>query len=200
MLNISSLVALIALSAPTFAYTLAPPPVKGSRKHVQDFKTLKKYHDARTPATCAEAGRLSGAGLAELYGPETGILTAEQITAVEGIETFYDLQSEASEAVSELKEQFKRPRPFVTDKNLKPCFGTGGYAYPSFHAASAAVTAEALAYLFPRKKAKILRAGELSAWSRVIAGVHHPSDVRASQDLARQIVKKWIKEKKLKRL
>ncbi len=70
-----------------------------------------------------------------------------------------------------LKPLFARPRPCVDPEVLAP-FGCGsGWSMPSCHAANAFALAAAVGAPWAWVLAAIV------AFSRVIAGVHHPSDV-----------------------
>jgi acid phosphatase (class A) len=94
-----------------------------------------------------------------------------------------------------LKRHFARPRPYVEDARIKPAVGLeASYAYPSGHSGWGVVEAGVLAELVPARQEAILERGRLVGNDRVMAGVHHPSDVEAGQRLGAALVAAWLRD------
>ena len=87
------------------------------------------------------------------------------------------------------KDHWKRPRPFIVDPTRTTCIipderlrASG--SYPSGHSAIGWGWALALAEAAPDKASEILKRGREYGDSRVVCGVHYPSDVEAGRVLA----------------
>ena len=83
----------------------------------------------------------------------------------------------------------RRLRPFVSDSAITPCIPDeprlrASFSYPSGHAALGWGWALVLAELIPSRTDAIIDRGRDFTWSRVVCGVHYPSDVAAGRDVA----------------
>jgi acid phosphatase/acid phosphatase (class A) len=80
-----------------------------------------------------------------------------------------------------IKNEVKRSRPYWIDDRIKPTEGTEKfcYSFPSGHAAGARFMAFRLSDKFPNLKGDLLRLSERIANTRIQAGLHFPSDVKA---------------------
>ncbi|MDZ4692708.1 phosphatase PAP2 family protein [Terricaulis sp.] len=83
----------------------------------------------------------------------------------------------------------RRPRPFVTDSSITPCIPDderlrASFSYPSGHAALGFAWGLVLAELVPSRADAIIERGRDFTWSRVVCGVHYPSDVEAGRTVA----------------
>jgi len=79
-----------------------------------------------------------------------------------------------------------RGRPFVSDSAITPCIPDeprlrASFSYPSGHAALGWGWALVLAELAPSRADAIIERGRDFTWSRVVCGVHYPSDVDAGR-------------------
>lgn len=88
--------------------------------------------------------------------------------------------------VNPVKAFFHRVHPYTYDPTLKTvCKSKGASdAYPSGHASLGYLLGLTLAEMVPEKRDEILARADGFARSRLICGVHYPSDVRASKSLA----------------
>ncbi len=171
------------------AYELSPPPAVGSAADREDFRILHIYQNDRTQEQCKAADLQARISVDGMFGPSTGILTADEVkkVAVEGERVIKKVFS----IVDPFKEYYRRVRPYNADRTLHPCITLpgGNKAYPSGHATVGIVLADFLAKKFPAKKMALLEQGKQAGVNRLIGGVHHPSDVVAGQFLGKQIVK-----------
>lgn len=83
----------------------------------------------------------------------------------------------------------RRPRPFLSDSAIAPCIPDderlrASFSYPSGHAALGFGWALVLAELIPSRADAIVERGRDFGWSRVVCGVHYPSDVEAGRTVA----------------
>jgi acid phosphatase (class A) len=84
-----------------------------------------------------------------------------------------------------IKFVHRRDRPFVHDDSIQTCIPRPtSYSYPSGHAALGWGWALVLAELVPSRADAIIERGRDFTWSRVVCGVHYPSDVAAGRDIA----------------
>lgn len=88
-----------------------------------------------------------------------------------------------------VKFLYRRPRPFVTDSSITPCIPgderlRASFSYPSGHAALGFGWSLVLAELVPSRADAIIDRGRDFTWSRVVCGVHYPSDVEAGRTVA----------------
>ena len=86
------------------------------------------------------------------------------------------------------KDRFNRERPFERDSAITPCIESverlrGNGSYPSGHAAVGWAWALVLAELAPQHADSILARGREFGDSRVVCGVHYPSDVEAGRTI-----------------
>ncbi|OGR52166.1 MAG: hypothetical protein A2049_12730 [Elusimicrobia bacterium GWA2_62_23] len=172
------------------------PPAAGSKQDQADFAVLKEWQLKRTPEDCARANAGAHAEFKEFFGdmsPFADPLPAEAAVILDRV------RADTDWAVYGIKERFKRPRPFLTDKELEPCLGrAGGKAYPSGHAAISRVFALLLADLVPSRRADFLARADEAALDRVIGGVHHPTDIEAGKRLADRVYKAFKKSRRFK--
>jgi acid phosphatase (class A) len=92
------------------------------------------------------------------------------------------------------KEYWNRPRPPLIDARVHPAIAlpTSG-AYPSGHTTQAFVNAGLLAEIFPELREALREHARQVAWSRVISGVHYPTDTAAGQMLGDRLAQEFLK-------
>ena len=83
----------------------------------------------------------------------------------------------------------RRPRPFLSDSAITTCIPNderlrASFSYPSGHAALGFAWALVLAELVPSHADALIERGRDFTWSRVVCGVHYPSDVEAGRTVA----------------
>ena len=92
-------------------------------------------------------------------------------------------------AIGIAKDRFERERPFEVDAAAAPCIEPSDRlrasgSYPSGHAAFGWAWALVLAELAPGRADAILARGREYGDSRVVCGLHYPSDVEAGRVIA----------------
>ena len=84
--------------------------------------------------------------------------------------------------ITSLKLHYNRPRPFqvafYTEQNLHPYDSVSAQSpsYPSGHAMQSFLLCNIIAYHYEEKKDQLLKIAKQIADSRIIMGVHYPSD------------------------
>ena len=99
-----------------------------------------------------------------------------------------------------VKDHFKRARPFVADPRIQPCVHREtSPSYPSGHAIRGILWGTILAEMFPEHRDDLMSLGKEYGQDRILAGVHYPSDVKAGQDLGAAIAKKLLESPQFKK-
>jgi acid phosphatase (class A) len=162
---------------------LANPPDAAATQ--AELAELHRIQDSRTPGQVEHARHDEEQEDIFLFQTLLGdSFTAKKfpITA----ELSRHLKNEQSVVGARLKIFFQRPRPYQADPMLHPvCVVKATHdSYPSGHALTGYLEALALAELLPDKRDAILARADDYAHSRLICGVHYPSDVEASRRIA----------------
>ena len=168
-------------------FQMGPPPEEGSAAYERDFKILHKWQDEREQAACDLAATHLFPTIEGMFGQNSEMLTARELKKVKPLmEKVMKLSIKIS---GYFKAKYERPRPYHTDSTIEPCIEAppGNKSYPSSHATSAMVSGCILAKIFPSKAKALSEYGKYLGDLRVIVGVHHPSDVKAGQDLGVEI-------------
>ena len=109
----------------------------------------------------------------------------------EVLESFND---EIGLIITSLKRHYNRPRPYqvayYTEQDLNPFETVTGNspAYPSGHACQGWFTCLYLAKKYPEKKEQLITLAKMIENSRVILGVHFPSDNEFGRKIAETII------------
>lgn len=165
---------------------LTPPPFAGSPAQSEDEAELLRVQKARTLQDCERAKSEIFVSLQSFYGSPHGPLSSAQVKKLEGF--FEQIRNDADYFIQRLKKDFPRQRPFLYVSGIEPCVSkevTG--AYPSGHAVLAKLYAMVLGDFYPDLSEKLEKRARVIADDRVLAGMHHPSDVRTGEELAKEI-------------
>jgi acid phosphatase (class A) len=165
---------------------IPPPPTAGSPAEAADAAAY------RTSRALAGTPRWEQAiADVELRAPATfkgwscaaGVKISAETTPVTA-EILMRILADAGLPPNAPKEHYKRPRPLIGDE-LPACVPRGSlatnYSYPSGHASVGWARALVLAELKPERADLILLRGREFGDSRVVCGVHYPSDVEAGR-------------------
>lgn len=161
-----------ALSAGPPAGEAAAADVAGLRGAWSEERIAQARADDRFDAFSA---------FAPVLGPEFNAEGYPQTNRV-----FERLLPALGAAIGVAKDRYARPRPFVTDPSLPTCVDPtdrlrASGSYPSGHAAFGWAWALILAELDPSRADAILQRGRDYGQSRIVCGVHYPSDVEAGR-------------------
>jgi len=181
------------LHAETVALSRLPePPKPGSLAAEVDLETILQLQAWRTEAEVAWAVRMDQLDVfdaAEVIGTW---FTRERLPKCARLLEEALGDGESLNHIAKLK--FKRLRPPFQDPRVHPCMpvqpakgptpSAGFYSFPSGHATSIYLAAELLAELVPTKREPVQAWAHKAAWSRMLAGVHFPSDDLGGRILA----------------
>jgi len=165
-----------------FALPVPPPPVNSSPETRAELDELLALQAARTPAQrhAIEAHRDYHSVCDVILQAGHGDLRSAPRTRA----LLMHVEKDASLAVFHAKQRFQRPRPQQLEPRLHPCIAVPGHpAYPSGHALQGYLVARVLSLIFPQDRQALMNAGALIGREREIAGLHYPSDARASRAL-----------------
>ena len=164
-------------------------PTKGSVEEKADFTQMLKLQKTRTTEDCQLAAQEVKPSIRTLFSQRNGPVSADEMEqAFPKIEKVYQAASSASRYAKNL---YRRPRPFVTNPEIKPCIALeDSYSFPSGHTTISRAVARALSVLYPERAELLLKRADEIAFHRVLGGVHHPSDIEAGKKLADEVAKR----------
>lgn len=156
---------------------LPPPPARDSDRTKAELAEILTLQVERTPQMVAHAKaddeetiwRFGG----ELFGPKFDKDKLPKFAA------FFDRVVETEAAVVDpAKKTLNRPRPHMVSDIVKPVvkMSTSG-AYPSGHTTLGTLMGIVLADMVPEKRAEIMARAWDYGHSRLVAGIHYPSDI-----------------------
>jgi acid phosphatase (class A) len=167
-------------------------PTDDSLATLADLETVYQVQLRRTPEQVAIANYFAedtvfqyDAAIGEWFTEANLPRTAE---------IFLQVDADRFAISSAGKAVWNRPRPPLLAKRIHACapLPTSG-SYPSGHATQAFLWAGLLAEVFPEQRAALRERAELVAWSRIVAGVHYPTDIAAGRMLGDRLVQEFLK-------
>jgi acid phosphatase (class A) len=163
------------------AKLLAPPPQAQSDRQKQDLVDVLDAQRLRTPEQSEHAvgdNNLSVFRIAgEVLGPN---FVAERLPKTSAF--FNHVMGDARTIFLATKDVWNRPRPFAVSADVKAIGEQPkSRSYPSGHAIRGYLAAIILSNILPEKRAELFARGRDYGMSRVVAGVHFPSDVEAGR-------------------
>jgi len=166
---------------------LINPPAKNSDETKAELAELHRLQETRSPAQVLGAQNDDSEEdififkniLGERFNREGLPMTAllsDHVHNDEGI------------ILNPAKAFFQRPRPYHFDETIKPVCkikeDRTDYAYPSGHGTTGYLEGLVLTLIVPEKRDAILGRADDYAHNRLICGVHYPSDIVASKQVA----------------
>ena len=162
---------------------LPAPPKLGSPEEQRDLAGAKAAQAAATPARIAQATADDENESVWAYGNVLPGFTAAKLPLTNTL--FTAAQNDADIEADVFKNYFARKRPFEIDHTVKTCvpsvYGGKPRSYPSGHATLGYSLGVILTHLIPEKAEAIMARAKDYADSRVVCGVHFPSDLVASE-------------------
>ena len=180
-----------------------PPPARGSAEFVANLDAVRNAMNARTPADIAMANfwNLSNGTITALgYWDERAAeyIAAGNLDERSASHVLALVNSAALDAVIgcwDAKYYYMFLRPSMADPSITRVPGLPGFpyglpnhpSYPSGHSCVSAAAARVLATYFPEHAATLNEQVSEAGRSRVVGGIHYPSDVAAGQALGRAV-------------
>jgi acid phosphatase (class A) len=166
---------------------LPAPPQAGSVEQAIDLQAVISAQARRTPAQEKSAlaeNDLTVFQFNSVLGPS---FNADKLPATANL--FKRIQEDSIDVLGPAKDNWKRPRPFLTSDQVRPVGSKPGSAsYPSGNSLLGYVYAVVLAQILPAQRDAIFAKGLDIGNARVVAGVHYPTDVAAGRLAAVDIV------------
>lgn len=182
-------------SPPNGKLILAAPPREGSALQRAELGVVRSLRQPRNDLRWAQAIADNEIDpLAAFAAPFGRTLTPDDMA--NSLRLLSRLNTDITAAYEKAKEEFARPRPFVTDAAIEICVTdeagrarlANSKAYPSGHAAFGWAWALLFAEAAPERADAILERGRAYGDSRVVCGVHYPSDVEAGRLIGAAVV------------
>ena len=165
-----------------FVASFEPPPAPDSSAARRELDELLELQRVRTPAqvSAAQADRrkdvsrfYTALGIDATRAPELPKLQALTDNA----------EADIGPYVREVKEKYRRLRPYEIEPGLHPCIGDvqGDLSYPSGHATYGYLMGYLLSEVAPTRRAALMRRAEEFASQRMVCGVHFRTDLEAGR-------------------
>ncbi len=180
----------LQLDPAAFRAVIGLPPAPASQAERDDLGILRWNQRTRTVEGVSLSWHFLNRNLSVFDAAIGTSLQDASPTLYTGLPAFL---SRADVLKNQLKNAIARPRPFLSHRDLKPCLPLeSGWSFPSGHATWFATAALLLADVVPERRERLLLVGSQGGHVRAYCGVHYPSDVLASQRLARAISRQVI--------
>lgn len=160
---------------------LSPPPTLGSPQQQSEMDELLRLEQLRTPERLAQARADVDENIFTMLGATIGVGFNQ--AALPLAAHLFDRLGDTEQALMKApKQTFNRPRPFLSNPALHPAVhASHSGSYPSGHSTRSTVMGIVLAEMLPEYRDRIFaRIGDY-AQSRLIGGVHYPTDVIAGR-------------------
>jgi len=170
------------LSGDTAAFVAAfsAPPAAGSPQTRIELDELLRLQLTRTPAEVAAAQADKKKDVARFYAA-LGFDPAH-VPDLPKLQRFTDnAEADIGPYVRDVKEKFRRLRPYEIEPKLQPCIGDvkGDVSYPSGHATYGYLMGDLLSELVPERRIVLMKRAAEFAHQRMVCGVHFGSDLDA---------------------
>ncbi len=157
-----------------------PPPAPDSAAQQADLAAILDWQKRRTGADCAKAAKTAKSTYESFWN---GNSPFPEPLPKEVAEFFDRLSSDLEDAVTNMKDRWRRPRPYKAyPGEAEPCIKKSwGYSYPSGHSTFSRVFADVMTDIVPERRAEFFAKADEIAQDRVIGGVHFPTDIAAGK-------------------
>ena len=181
----------------SFAEILPPPPATNSLMGAAERELMRNIEATRTPEMVEFAKQYDTISVFALLRPVLGAWCNEETLPITAT-VFAEVTSVADQEIEKAKALWNRTRPFSADPQLHPVlFKPSNTSYPSGHSALAEVYAQLLATALPEYIDKWNQQSQSVRWSRVVGGVHYPTDTVAGQKLGSTLSAEFLKSVRL---
>jgi acid phosphatase (class A) len=170
---------------------LPGPPSADSQEAREELAQMLMIQEKRTKADvarCQSEVKLKVDSFQSVFGPW---FTEKNLPRLAKL--FAALEKDSKRVSDAGKNEFRRPRPEHEDSRIHvPIADETTFAYPSGHATRGMLYALVLAELAPDRRQALLDRGREIGWDRVVAGLHHPSDIIAGRVLGQALAQSLL--------
>lgn len=180
---------------------LKGPPESTSSNHALELDMVRNIQKSADEQRFRQAALDNNIDAFAIYGPIIGPdLTSAKKPEIMAVWTYAGRQMARNS--NNAKDNFPRQRPFLVANDIKICIdkAPNGSSYPSGHASWGWLSAQILARIYPEKTSEILGRGIDYGYSRVVCGVHFPSDVSDGRLVADSILMSLDRDPEFQRL
>ncbi len=180
---------------------LKGPPESTSNNQALELEMVRNIQKSAGEQRVRQAALDNDIDAFAIYGPIIGPeLSAAQKPEILAVWTYAGRQMARNS--NNAKENFPRQRPFLVASDIKICIdkAPNGSSYPSGHASWGWLSAQILARIYPEKTSEILGRGIDYGYSRIVCGVHFPSDVSDGRLVADSILMSLDRDTEFQRL
>lgn len=176
-----------------FKAVMPAPPAADSPTTRAELDVLAQLERERTPAQ-AELAR--NPPTSDVFAFAAAVLgpwfTRENLPKTAAL--FAQLDDDGRAIASAAKAVYpERRRPYMVDARIAaPTSRPGGSTYPSGAGYNTAVWTSILVTLFPSQAEALHARAQLACWSRLLAGVHYPTDNIAGQFLGTAVARTFL--------
>jgi acid phosphatase (class A) len=170
-----------AVQVDALLFVPSPPPADGALERAERAIVVGPWSDERRQQAREDNAIDVFAAFDSVLGP------GFNATALPRTAALLDHAGRAAGFAGDpVKFAQRRPRPFLSDPSIQTCIENderlrASFSYPSGHAALGWGWALVLAELFPQQAEALIARGREFTESRVVCGVHYPSDVEAGR-------------------
>lgn len=174
------------------AQMIPAAPADDSIATAADLEVVYQVQRRRSPEEIAVANYFVHDSVFQFDAVIGSWFTAENLPATAAF--FAQIEADRRAISDQGKKLWSRPRPPLLDPRVHTCIELPkSGAYPSGHSTMAFVRAGLLAEIFPEQREALRERAQLVAWSRVVGGVHYPSDIVAGRMLGDRLVEEFLK-------
>ncbi|HEX4000791.1 MAG TPA: phosphatase PAP2 family protein [Pirellulales bacterium] len=158
------------------------------------MRVMQRHRTEEQVARCESEVNLSVDAFKSVLGPWCTSDNLPQLSKL-----FKALAKDSKPFSDAAKDHFKRPRPAKEDPQIHvPIKNETTYAYPSGHSTRGTMYALILAELAPAHREALLDRGREIGWDRVVAGLHHPSDIYGGRVFGQALAESLLADPKFK--
>ena len=160
----------------TFQFKNNPPPLDNSKETKSEIEFLKKI-DMKSKFVQDKD---------DITGNFIEFLKTKKIDETKLIKK---LSRDVRFIVLDLKNFYKRPRPFrLDDKLYDPILKSmEGFSYPSGHSTQSNLICLVLSHKYPKLTPELKKIKDNIVYSRQMANAHYPSDIKFGEKIAKSL-------------
>jgi membrane-associated phospholipid phosphatase len=166
-----------------------PPPAVGSAEMNEELALMKRINSSPTPSQRAIALEFAASHLSRFWTLLHESIRRERLSVPQAVRVTGTVGAVGADSViasHDAKYVYWRPRPNMADPTIVPLIPVPNHpSYPSNAAIIYSSLGEYLSSVFPQDSARFRYFGEEGGMSRIFAGIHYPSDERASSQMGK---------------